>query len=194
MNALATFPKPAQRGRARYSIAEYYAICDALADFGMARTELIGGEIYYMSPQHTGHARLKTEIAIALNEAIKRRKLHLEMLVEVTTEIGVRDAPLPDVLVFDAPDARKGVPAESVKLAIEIADSSEKFDLGKKKRLYAAAMIPEYWVAVLRTGKLERFWVPDGKDYAQHDSLDLDGDLASVTLPELAIAKGSLRR
>lgn len=194
MNALTEFVLPPKRGKARLTIDRYYAICEAGAFPDGERTELIDGEIYYMAPQHTGHARLKGELFIALNEAIKRSGLSLEVLVEVTTEIVPVNAPMPDLLVFNAPDAVKGVPSETVKLAVEVADSSERFDLGKKMRLYAKAMIPEYWVAVVRTGKLERFWDPDGGTFKQHDQLDLRGDLASVTISELRISRDTLRR
>lgn len=194
MNALATFAKPAQRGRARYSVEQYYAICDALADFGGARTELIGGEIYQMNAQYSPHFRLKSDLGFEIAAILKQAGSILEVCIEGTVELGDDAAPLPDIIVYEPNSSKKGIPAAHLRLIVEVADSSEKFDLGKKKRLYAEAMVPEYWVAVLRTGKLERFWEPDSKDYMQRDSLDLYGAIASRTVTGLSIVKGSLRR
>jgi Uma2 family endonuclease len=57
-------------------------------------------------------------------------------------------------------------PAE-VGLVMEIADSSFERDSILKKRIYASAGIPYYWLLNLKTRSLEVYSVPQGNEYMQ---------------------------
>lgn len=62
-------------------------------------------------------------------------------------------------------------PASQVPLIAEVADSSVQFDRGWKKRVYARAGIPTYWIVNLVQRQIEVFTQPSGDvenpDYAQ---------------------------
>ena len=107
-----------------------------------------------------------------------------------TASIGARLARLtfaPDILLTDAPRGEGYVPAGSVSLVVEIADSSLRWDLEDKRRLYALHDIPEYWVVNVAGWQLHRFWRARGGDYAGHDVVPLTGELRRATLAGLAI-------
>jgi Uma2 family endonuclease len=50
---------------------------------------------------------------------------------------------------------------------MEIADTSLEWDSILKKRLYAAAGIPCYWLLNLKTRSLEVYSVPQGNEYTR---------------------------
>ena len=77
-----------------------------------------------------------------------------------------------------------------VLMVIEVADSSREYDRETKLRCYAAAGIPEAWLADLVAGVLERHSEPCDGLYRQV-ALGRPGDtLASTVLPGLAIPVG----
>jgi Uma2 family endonuclease len=61
---------------------------------------------------------------------------------------------------------RHPVPSE-IGLVIEVADSSLTQDRGAKKRSYARAGIPQYWIVNLIARVVEVYGDPTGEDYRQ---------------------------
>lgn len=59
--------------------------------------------------------------------------------------------------------------AEDVELVIEVADSSLERDRTIKKRIYARAGIPVYWIVNLPERQIEVYSKPDNKDGEQSD-------------------------
>lgn len=192
MGVQADIPRDNKVRKARLTIDQYYRICDsgALADFG--KTELIEGEICFVNAQYVQHMRVKRDILLALVRTVGEAQPDLEVGVESAVELGARSAPEPDVFIFDGSNAEKGAPHGSVRLVVEVADATVRHDLGRKKRLYALHGVPEYWVAVVRTRKIERFSEPVGDGYARHDSFDFSAQIDSVTLPGVFIPAGTL--
>jgi Uma2 family endonuclease len=90
--------------------------------------------------------------------------------------VTTRDSePEPDVSVVrgrrrDYADRHPG--PEDVALLVEVADTSLERDRGWKKRIYAAAGIPCYWIVNLIDGQVEVHAQPSGPgeqaDYAAH--------------------------
>lgn len=96
--------------------------------------------------------------------------------------------PEPDVSVVrgqrrDFADRHPG--PDDVGLLVEVADASLDRDRGWKKRIYAAAGIPVYWVVNLIDRQVEVFTGPtgpgDAPDYASRQVFQ-DGDAISVLL------------
>lgn len=50
----------------RLTVGEFLLL-DREGAFGDRRTELLGGDVYYMSPKHRPHARAVTEMVVALS-------------------------------------------------------------------------------------------------------------------------------
>jgi Uma2 family endonuclease len=74
--------------------------------------------------------------------------------------------------------------AQDIGLVVEVADSSLVRDRGLKKRLYAEAGIPVYWIVNLNDRRLEVFSEPTGPaaepDYRRAESLDAAGEVPLV--------------
>jgi Uma2 family endonuclease len=76
----------------------------------------------------------------------------------------------PDVaLLRPRPDLSPESPpaASDVILVVEVADTSIKYDRGAKRRLYARAGIPEYWIVNLPERVIEVYIEPSGGSYKQ---------------------------
>jgi Uma2 family endonuclease len=182
--------RPPEPRPARLTIAQYYAISDSGALDDFERTELLDGRIYQMNAQYTGHMRAKLALFRALDGQVSTIRLELGM--EATVELGLISAPQPDLFVWTGKDEGKGAPDGTVRLAIEVADSSERQDLGRKRRIYARNGVPEYWVAVLRKQEFVRFTESDGKDYVRRDTIPFESALSSLTLQGLTVPGGTL--
>jgi Uma2 family endonuclease len=73
---------------------------------------------------------------------------------------------------------------EDVALVVEVADASLQRDRVFKRRLYAQAGIPAYWIINLVEGRVEVYTDPSGPadqpDYRQHLSLGGGDDVPLV--------------
>jgi Uma2 family endonuclease len=129
--------------RRPWSVAEIEAMVAAGIIRESERFELIGGEVVPMSPKGARHEMVK----IDLNEHLQRIKApDLRVGPETTLRLDDHAFLEPDFCVFPRtiePGAMRGY---DVLLAIEIADTSLRYDLGRKLSTYAAYGIPEVWV------------------------------------------------
>ena len=107
------------------------------------RFELIGGEIVPMQSKGERHEAAK----IALNRFFQRSAPdHLEIAQETTLRLDADTYVEPDFCVFRRGLDLKALNGSEVLLAVEIADSSLAYDLGRKIGIYAAYGVPEVWV------------------------------------------------
>ena len=108
------------------------------------RLELVNGEILEMAPQSSAHA---TAVGL-VNEALSAIYTPGFVLrVQVPVALGESSEPEPDIAVV------RGRPRDylahhptTASLVVEISDSSLGYDRDRKKGLYAASGIPEYWI------------------------------------------------
>ena len=84
-------------------------------------------------------------------------------------------------------------------MVIEVADSSLAYDRSTKRRLYAEAGIPEYWLADLRARRLEvrrgPVPMPDqpyGYGYREVLILDRSGSISPLAAPASRISVADL--
>ena len=97
--------------------------------------------------------------------------------------------PQPDIVLLRP---RPGYHAETAKpedvlLLIEVADSSLEFDYGPKSEFYAAAGIPEFWIANLRTGEVEARTDPVGAEYTTIRTISAAGAISPQSFPDLVL-------
>ena len=125
------------------------------------RVELIGGELVPMAAKGPMHEDLKT----ALHWWLGKRLIEPAVFA---VELGWRpdgDTYLePDILIFERTKRPSKLPAASVLLLIEVADSSEAFDSGAKAKVYARLGVREYWIIRTKsmTARMHRAPGPDG--------------------------------
>jgi Uma2 family endonuclease len=175
--------------RLKWTMAEF----DRLAELGVFteddRIELIGGELVPMSPKGNRHELVKTKL---LNWFMRR----LPAGFEIAVELGWRprdDVYLePDILIYRLGAQPSLVGPGEVALALEVADSSLKFDTGAKANTYAALGVREYWVvnAVTLATRLHRD--PSETGYRGRIDVPADQELVPLLAPDLALRLSAL--
>jgi len=143
----------------RFTLEEYHRLTE-LGFFHDNRVELIRGEIWQMSAKGTAHSVCSTRLYRELfklvgNNATLRGQEPIILL---------RDSePEPDLTIARnrSDDYLSAHPTSiDILLAIEIADSTLKYDQEVKLPLYAEASISDYWIFNLQSNCLECYSEP----------------------------------
>ncbi len=98
--------------------------------------------------------------------------------------------PEPDIAIVRLPEARydeRHPGSEDIFWLIEIADTTLAVDLNKKKQIYAAARISEYWVMNVKAHSLSVFRQPRGNDYSLKYEMT-QGELLPLAFLEIAVS------
>src|ERR1700683_1318385 len=153
--------------RRRFTIAEVEAMVAAGVMEEDERVELIGGELVPMSPKGNHHEVLKTALLARWYRASPGDVL---LTPETTFRLSEDTYLEPDVVIYPRTSGLRGLTGASVLLVVEIADSSLRYETGRKAALYASFGIRELWVidAVRLTTRVFREPAPDG----YHDTQD----------------------
>ena len=180
-------PVDTLRHRAKLT-ADDFELLDRHGAFAAYRkTELIDGEIYFVNAQHRPHGMVKMRLYDALREALRTIGSPYTPVCEVTLALSPIDRPEPDLVLTSEPDGEGFVPLASVPLVIEVSDTTLRDDLGRKLHRYAAAGVPEYWVADVSGRVIHRMWAPVGSGYTQRDEVRFGERLTSATVEQLSI-------
>lgn len=162
---------PTDRVQHRFSVEEFYAVCD-LDPVRYEHYELVNGVMYEPMTESVAHSDLTELIAKRL-----RATYGDAVRMSGSVELAGDGSPLPDVYVVKA-DATPGQfwNGTELALAVEVSLSTLAFDLTEKLANYARGGVPTYYVvqANARPLAVHRFSEPEGNDYAQHDTLPLD--------------------
>lgn len=175
----------ASQSHYRFSAEEYQRLGEALILDPARRVELIDGEIIEMSPIGPIHV---WSVTLLSDHISGKTRSYGFLTVQNPIRLGPYDEPQPDLALIRR-NATPGVPftAADVLFVIEVADSSRAYDRETKLRRYAAAGIPEAWLADLNGKLLERHSEPRDGLYRQI-VVGRSGDtLDSTVVPELAI-------
>src|SRR5271156_5228865 len=152
--------------RRRFTVAEVEAMVAAGVMEEDERVELIGGELVPMSPKGLAHEVLKTALADRWYRLPER---HVDLAIATTFRLSEDTYLEPDVVIYPRASGILGLTAATALLIVEIADSSLRYDVGRKAALYASFGIRELWVidAVRLTTRVFRDPAADGYSYAQ---------------------------
>ena len=175
--------------RRRFTVAELEAMVAAGILDADERIELIGGEVVPMSPKGNHHEIMKA----ALNEHwVERLPRRFGLVPETTFRLSPDTYLEPDFVFFDRAVGIRGLKANTAHLAVEIADSSYAYDIGRKAALYASFGIPELWVihAVRLETRIHKEPSPQG--YLDIADFGPDAELAPAFAPELAVRLSAL--
>ncbi len=143
----------------RLTVDDYHQMIDAGILTEDDPVELLEGWLVPKMPKKPPHRLAKRKISKAL-EGVLPAGWHVETQEPITLE---DSEPEPDVLVvrgdpFEFTDRHPG--PEDLGLVVEIADASLKRDRTLKKRVYARAGIPIYWIVNLPGVKVETYMDP----------------------------------
>lgn len=152
-----------------------------------ARLELIGGEIFEMSPIGSPHAA-----------CVKFLSELFHLLFAGTLTVSVQDPirlddfsePQPDLALLrrreDFYRDSHPTPAD-VLLVVEVADTTVVTDRTIKVPLYARAGVPEVWLVNIPEGRVEIYSQPSGDSYARAESFGREVEAKSHTVERLAV-------
>ena len=170
----------------RFTVDEYLALGAAGILAKEERVELLDGEIICMAPIGNRHMNSVDWVADLMRESIGRRAM-----VRVQGSIQLNDAtmPEPDIAVIRRRSVNDIAPVlpSDVYLLVEVADSSLEFDLGEKLARYAAAGIPEVWVANLRAGELVVNTEPERGVYTNVRVIPMGGTVIPQAFPDVVL-------
>ena len=165
-----------------------YLLLDASGAFDDYRkTELIDGEVLYMNSQHRPHARVKSRLFLLLAEALRGAAPGLEAIVEGSVAMPPTSVPEPDIVVTSEPEGDGVIPLASVRLIVEVSDTTLAFDLGPKAALYAGQGVAEYWVVDVVGAVVHQLWSPGAEGYAERREVVLGERVEAVTIAGVVV-------
>jgi Uma2 family endonuclease len=167
--------------RRRFTVAEVEAMVAAGVMEEDERVELIGGELVPMSPKGNHHEVVKTAL---LRRWYPLAPDHIDLTPETTFRLSEDTYLEPDVVIYPRTSGLRGLSGANVLLVVEIADSSLRYDTGRKAALYASFGIRELWVidAVRLTTRVFREPAADG--YRNAQDFGPTDQLAALFAPE----------
>lgn len=167
---------------------EDYLLLDRSGAFDdYARTELIEGEVLYMNAQHRPHMYAKSELAFRLRTVLAAQASALYVGTEASVALSDQDLPEPDIVLTSEPRGEGPVPLASVALLVEVADTTQSFDLSRKAALYARHGVPEYWVVDLTAQTIHQMWSPSGEAFVERRQIAFGERIAAVTIEGLVV-------
>lgn len=96
-----------------------------------------------MSPKGNQHEIVKTAL---LRRWYRLAPDHIDLTPETTFRLSEDTYLEPDVVVYPSGFEPKDLRGQNVLLVVEIADSSKRYDMGRKASLYASFGVRELWV------------------------------------------------
>ena len=171
----------------RFTVEEYYRMGEVGILSPDIRVELVDGEIRRMAPIHPPHASM-----------VKRLTVALVARLQDTAVVGVQDPihldefnePQPDVTILRSRDdyygSRHPTPAD-VLLAIEVADTSLRYDRDEKIPRYGRYGIPEAWLVDVQAGTITVFTEPHAGGYGEQRVLSRGEEIVSVSVKGLRV-------
>jgi Uma2 family endonuclease len=151
--------------RRLFTIEEYHRMAEVGIFHAGERVELIEGEVVQMSPIGPRHAGC---VINANRLFITRLGDRAVVSPQNPVVIQPRSEPQPDLLLL-RPRAvsysHEHPTPEDVLLAVEVADTTARFDRLVKARLYARAGIAEFWLLLTMDGTVEVYRAPGSDGY-----------------------------
>ena len=129
--------------RWRWTVAEIEAITKAGILDEKERFELIGGEMVPMNAKGSHHEVLKSTLNLYW---AKRLPEHLAFAPETTFHLSEDAFIEPDFVFFPTSTRLAELKSGAALWAVEVADTSLGWDLGRKALIYSSFGIPELWV------------------------------------------------
>jgi Uma2 family endonuclease len=175
----------------RISVEQYHKMIDSGVFADDEPAELLEGWLMPKMPKKPPH-NLSTGLVCDALQGVLPSRWHIDCQGSVTTS---DSEPEPDVSVVrgnrrDYPDGHPG--PKDVGLLVEISDTTLARDRGMKKRIFARASIPAYWIVNLVDNQVEVHTDPTGPadqpDYRQKQIFK-PGDSIPVILDGKEIGK-----
>lgn len=172
--------------RAKLSARDFWLLADAGAFEGFAKSELIEGEIWVVNSVWAWHSRTMAFFTIELGFALRAAGSDLIVYGSGSVDLSDDSVPEPDVSIGMAADGR-GIPAEKMRLAVEVSDSTLRNDLVRKAPLYARYGVPEYWVVDREGRRVVQMWEASPDGYLRREDIAFSTPIRARTIAGIDI-------
>lgn len=182
----------ARPARRLFTADEYERMTEAGILGLKERVELLNGEIWLMVAIGSKHFACVNTFTAWLVPALIGRAI---VSVQNPIRLSSGSMPQPDlVLMRPRPDRyASGLPGpEDIFLLVEVSDTTLRYDRDKKLPLYAAAGIPEVWIANLEAGNVLIGRDPSKTGCRRVETVAREGVLSPAAFPDLAMPVGDL--
>lgn len=170
--------------RRAWTVAEIEAMQAAGIIGDDERFELIGGEVVPMQAKVGRHEMVKVELNRHLQRTIAEA---LTAAQETTLRLDEHNFVEPDFCVYPRAIFPGDLRGYHVLLAIEVADSSLAYDLGRKIGVYAAFGVPEVWGNDANALVTHVHWRLAAGGYEEISAAGPAETLAALRAPSVAI-------
>ena len=177
--------------RYRFTVEAFNRMAEAGVFGEEERVELVDGEVYKVSPANPPHSAIVNKLARLLILGIREE---LNVRIQSPNVVGSHSQPEPDVVVANArsDDYVTAHPtAEDTIVAIEVSDTTYRFDRNKKLPMYARAGVPTVWIVDVNRRQIETFTDPENDTYRtvvvmkRGDSLVVPGTDVTLDVAEI---------
>ncbi len=177
----------------RFTVTQFQKMHESGVFLPDQRTQLIRGEIYSL-PSVTTLETFSNETCAhhrafrKLNTLLVRAYGDVADIAPQAPIIAANDSWLEadlSIVKFDCQN--DPAYANDVLLAIEISDSTLKFDREKKLDAYARSGIPETWILNLNDHQLEVYRQPDGEQYLRLQIVKPETLIAPLFAPDVTL-------
>ena len=174
-------------GKRRFTVDECLAMVSAGILHEDDRIELIDGVLIYMAPIGDYHDTGTDWLALQFFRAVGDRAM---VRVQGSIRLNNMRAPQPDIAILrprPLDDVRPYFP-QDIFIVVEVADSSLRYDSGPKLARYAAAGIPEVWIANLRAREVIAHTNPSGSEYTSVRTYRPGESISPEAFPDVSLA------
>ncbi len=174
--------------RRRFTVEEYVRMIETGILGKYDRAELIQGEVVEKVTIGSRHAAAVAMLHMMFVTALGHRaQVRSAGLIRLLPD----SAPEPDVVLLRWRDDfyRMAHPAgEDVMLAVEVSETSLRYDRTVKLPLYARAGIREAWIVNLEGGVIEVYRGPTPTGYTNVGRAERGGHVTPGTFPDVALS------
>ncbi len=175
--------------RRRWTVAEI----EAAVGLGILqedeRFELIGGDVVPMSPKGSRHESYKVSL---LDFWMARSDRSFRIAQETTFRLDETTFLEPDFVFYASEFKITELSSATALLAVEVADSSLAYDMGRKARVYANFGVKVLWVIDVGLLETHIFEQPGLEGYQVKKVIASTEFLAPAFAPELAVKLAEL--
>jgi Uma2 family endonuclease len=172
-----------------WTVDEIMAMVEAGIIAEDERFELIDGEVVPMSPKGNRHEMIKASL---LEYWILHKPNTVRIVPETTFRLNASSFLEPDFVFFASTTKLKDLTPANALLAVEISDSTLRYDTGRKAKLYASHGVTELWAIDTETLQTHIFTKPSAEGYLERHLIEPDQVLAPTFAPEIAVKLGEL--
>lgn len=176
--------------RRRWTVAEIEAMVQAGIIDEDERFELIDGDVVPMSPKGIRHEVVKASLT---KWWMKRLPDGVEFAQETTFRLGDSGFLEPDFVFFASATRLAGLKPSTCMLAVEVADTSLRYDTGRKAAIYAEHGVRELWAINATTLQTHIFRQPSPEGYLERRVVEPEQVLAPDFASEIAVKLAELK-